>query len=63
MSHERHCKHCGMWYPVDAWYEDETVFRDITGRTHAIVRTVECPGCRATLDAHAPALREAEDRA
>jgi uncharacterized protein YbaR (Trm112 family) len=58
MSHERHCTHCGYWYPVEDWYEDETVIRQLGSGEATILRAVECPGCRARLDAHAPPLRE-----
>jgi uncharacterized protein YbaR (Trm112 family) len=58
VSHERHCTHCDQWYPVEEWDEDEHVMQTWGGQTTAILRTVECPGCRSTLDAHAPALRE-----
>jgi hypothetical protein len=53
---ERHCDHCGYWYPIDDWTEDEEVLRLGPGEVE-ILRTVECPGCRATSDAHAPKLR------
>ncbi len=59
MAVERRCSHCGFWYPVDDWAEDETVIQTFGGKAADILRTVECPGCRSTSDAHSPDLRSA----
>lgn len=55
--HERHCKHCGYWYPADDWHEDEDHVRKGGGEPVMTIRTVECPGCHAIHDALAPPLR------
>lgn len=57
MSAERHCPHCGYWYPLDAWDEDENELLRFGHAQPLVLRTVQCPGCRAILDAHAPELR------
>ena len=55
---ERHCKHCGYWYPTEDWHEDETHIQAFGGKTIDTLRTVECPGCHSTFDAHDPPLRD-----
>jgi hypothetical protein len=57
-NHERYCKHCDTWYPLESWDEDEHIIRNGAGVTTNIIRTASCPACRSINDPYAAPLRD-----